>query len=108
MSRRTIRACDLLCDVLNWNSSIHSVTVSLVAAVQNGDTIGAKHLADEIHQWTKRRDQKQEALQRVVASFTREDIAHIRRRAPRLEGQIYAVGGFCRPRVVHQPQPSQY
>jgi hypothetical protein len=65
MSRRTIRAVDLLCDVMNWNSSLPNAH------------------ADEVARWTQKRDRKLAALREAIASFTPDDIAYLQRKAPK-------------------------
>jgi hypothetical protein len=74
MSRRTIRACDLMCDV--WN-----------------ETQLLEHaFPEEVERWTRRRDRNLAKLRKVVASFTPEDISFIRRKAPKLERDLAEVG----------------
>ena len=74
MSRRTTRACDLACSISNWNGSLRNA------------------FADEVERWTRKRDKELAKLRLVVASFTPDDIAYIRRRASRLERLLADVG----------------
>src|SRR5262245_14123245 len=101
MSRRTIRACDLMCEVRNWDNSINSVSEQLVNAVLDGRTADAISIANEIKRWTTQRDRQLASLRRVTAAFTVEDITHIRRRAPQLEEQLQALDAIKRSWTVH-------
>jgi hypothetical protein len=64
MSRRTIRAVDLLCDVANWSAML------------------ANAYPDEIERWTAKRDRKLAALRKTMSGFTPDDFAYLNRKAP--------------------------
>lgn len=101
MSRRTLRACDLMCTVMNWDNSIRSVAEELAElnnmTVTENDQLKRsvaqrkEEATNELVQWKRQREQVFSRLQRVVNAFTPEDVAHIRRRAPELENDLVAI-----------------
>jgi hypothetical protein len=86
-----------MCEVYNWNNSINNITEQLGDAVLNGRTAAALEVANEIKRWTARRDRQLASLRRITATFTAEDIAFIRRRAPQLEGELQALDAIELP-----------
>jgi len=73
MSRRTIRATDLMVAIMNWNSSL------------------ANAYPEEAKRWTKLRDRKMAALRKTMSEFTPNDISHLERRSPRTLEQLKKI-----------------